>query len=99
RRYPEILVLEMGIDRPGDMDYLLSIAHPDIAVITNIGISHYEFFHDEQAIENEKGKIAEALRGSDILILNNDNEIAARQRHKTKVKTVAYSVDGPSDIS
>src|SRR6185369_5763685 len=44
QRYPEILVLEMGIDRPGDMDYLLSIAYPDIAVITNIGISHYEFF-------------------------------------------------------
>src|SRR5437016_12676676 len=26
--YPQVLVLEMGIDRPGDMDYLLSIVKP-----------------------------------------------------------------------
>jgi UDP-N-acetylmuramoyl-tripeptide--D-alanyl-D-alanine ligase len=97
-RYPQALVLEMGIDRPGDMDYLLSIAHPDIAVITSIGISHYEFFHDAETIEKEKGKLAEALQGSDTLVVNADNEIALRQKSKTSVKTLTYSVSGQSDI-
>jgi UDP-N-acetylmuramoyl-tripeptide--D-alanyl-D-alanine ligase len=98
-RYPEVLVLEMGIDRPGDMDYLLSIAHPDIVVITSIGISHYEFFHDVETIEQEKGKLAEALRGQDILIVNADNAVALRQRAKTQVKTLIYSTRGEGDVT
>lgn len=99
QRYPEILVLEMGVDRPGDMDYLLSLVHPDIAVITNIGVSHYEFFHDVESIEREKGKLAEALRGQEVLIVNADNEAAARQQHKTSVNVLSYSVAGPGDIT
>lgn len=98
RRYPEVLILEMGVDRPGDMDYLLSIARPDIAVITNIGISHYEFFKDEQAIEQEKGKLAQALSTDQTLIVNADNETASRQRQKHQGPTLAYSVDGNGDI-
>ena len=35
--YPDILILEYGVDHPGDMDYLLSIAKPKIAVVTAIG--------------------------------------------------------------
>lgn len=42
--YPEMLVLEMGVDHPGDMDYLTSIAKPSRAVITRLGRAHAEFF-------------------------------------------------------
>ena len=63
QRYPEILVLEYGVDRPGDMDYLVSIARPDIAVVTAIGDvpAHIEFFKDAEAIANEKAKVVQAL--------------------------------------
>lgn len=37
KNYPEILILEMGIDHPGDMEYLLSIAQPEIGILTFIG--------------------------------------------------------------
>ena len=33
---PKILVLELGIDKPGEMDQLLSVAKPDIAILTGI---------------------------------------------------------------
>src|SRR3972149_1227050 len=36
-RYPRVLILEMGVDKPRDMDYLLSIVKPDIAVFTAMG--------------------------------------------------------------
>ncbi len=97
-RYPEVLILEMGIDRPGDMDYLLSIAQPDIAVITSIGISHYEFFPDGAGIETEKGKLAEGLHEGGVLIVNVDNETASRQRSKTAQKVLTYSTQLPADI-
>ncbi|MCL5093634.1 MAG: UDP-N-acetylmuramoyl-tripeptide--D-alanyl-D-alanine ligase [Patescibacteria group bacterium] len=56
RNYPEILILEMGADAPGDIDYLLSIAKPDITVITGIAPVHLEGFKDEKVIFEEKSK-------------------------------------------
>ena len=45
KNYPEILVLEMGVDRPGDMKYLNSIVKCRIGVVTLIGPVHLEFFN------------------------------------------------------
>jgi len=71
RDYPEILVLEMGVDKPGDMDYLLSIAKPDISVITGITGAHMESFSQVEAVLNEKKKIVTKVPKSKA-ILNSD---------------------------
>ncbi len=63
----EIWVLELGISRPNDMDLLVDIAMPDVAVITNIGPSHTEFLGDERGVWIEKSKIA---RYADVLFLS-----------------------------
>lgn len=97
QKYLEVLVLEYGIDRMGDMGYLLSIARPHISVITSIGVSHYEFFSDPALIEAEKRKIVEALGADDYAVLNADNERAARQRGRTPARVVTYGV-GSADI-
>ncbi len=96
--YPEVLVLELGVDRPGDMNHLLSIAKPHISIITTIGISHYEYFQSNEAIEREKGRIAEVLEPDEYLIVNEDNEAAARQRGKTKAKVLAYGSASSSEV-
>ncbi len=88
----------MGVDRPGDMDYLLAIAHPNIAVITNIGISHYQFFKTEAAVEQEKGKLAVCLKPNETLIVNQDNPAAARQVDKTKAKIISYGWNSGSTV-
>ncbi len=43
-RAGEIMVLEMGANKPGDIDELCSIALPDLAVVTNIGYEHMDGF-------------------------------------------------------
>ncbi len=96
QRYPEVLVLEYGIDHPGDMDHLLSIATPDIAVVTAISVAHYEFFKDVEAIELEKGKLVEALTMTGVAVLNADNEVAQRQRDKTQAHVITYGVQNNS---
>ncbi len=54
----EILVLEMGVSKPGEMDSLVQIAPPDIALITTIGLQHTSHFQGGlEAIAEEKGKI------------------------------------------
>ncbi len=89
----------MGVDRPGDMDYLVSIARPDISVITNIGLSHYQYFKEAGKLENEKGKLAEALPSNGILIVNADNKSAFEQKRKTKAKILSYGIIKPADIN
>jgi UDP-N-acetylmuramoyl-tripeptide--D-alanyl-D-alanine ligase len=98
RQYPEVLILEYGIDRPNDMDYLLAIAKPHVSVITGIGVSHYEFFHNAEAIEHEKGKLAAVLTDEDILIVNADNIAAFRQKEKTTAHVYAYGFAEQADV-
>lgn len=57
QKYPKILVLEYGIDHPNEMDFLLSIAIPDIAIITPIVANHIQQFKTEEAYIAEKLKI------------------------------------------
>ena len=60
---PSLLVLEYGIDKPGDMDELLTIAVPDIAIFTSIDLVHAANFPDgKQGIYNEKIKLFKAAK-------------------------------------
>src|SRR4030042_6755911 len=45
-KYPQILILEMGADKPGDIQYLMSFVDPNAGVITGIGAVpvHVEYF-------------------------------------------------------
>ena len=62
-RKPSILLLEYGIDKPGDMDLLLSIVVPDIAILTAIDSVHAANFPDgQQGIFNEKIKLLKAAK-------------------------------------
>ncbi len=96
--FPKILVLEMGVDRPNDMDYLLSIARPNVAVITNIGISHYEFFGSEAAVANEKGKLVTAVPSSGAVVVNADNVGANNLRERASAKVIGYGFNPASEV-
>jgi UDP-N-acetylmuramoyl-tripeptide--D-alanyl-D-alanine ligase len=56
-------VLELGIDRIGEMDELLALTSPDIGVVTSVGAAHLEFFGSLERIAIEKGKILEGRKG------------------------------------
>jgi UDP-N-acetylmuramoyl-tripeptide--D-alanyl-D-alanine ligase len=73
KAYPQILVLEMGSDRVGDLDYLISIARPDISVISLIGSSHLEHFKTEDNLYREKITIVKKLKKNGTAILNFDD--------------------------
>lgn len=93
-KYPEVLVLEYGIDRVGEMDSLLAVAKPHISILTAIGLSHYEFFQDTETIAIEKGKILEILTQGDTAIINADNDLALAQQSKSKAPVITYGKAG-----
>ena len=83
----EVAVLEMGIDRIGEMDIEYSIARPEIAVVTMIGTCHIEYLGSREGIRTEKLKIA----GPDtVLFLNGDDPLLSGMRGKTEAKEVLF---------
>lgn len=89
-QYPKVLVLEMGVDRPGDMKYLLTIVCPEIVVVTEISSSHLEFFGSLDAIAHEKGGLVEAVSPKGFVILNADDARVWKMRHRTKSRLIGY---------
>lgn len=96
--YPKILILEMGVDRPGDMEYLLSIVRPDICIVTDISSSHIEFFKTLDAIAREKGKLVESLSREGIAILNADNSYTWAMRKNSLGKVITYGFDNRASL-
>ncbi|MDP3729840.1 MAG: UDP-N-acetylmuramoyl-tripeptide--D-alanyl-D-alanine ligase [bacterium] len=90
--YPEILILEYAVDRPGDMKYLVDMARPQISVVTAIGDIpvHVEFFSGPEALAREKAKIVEALPAHGFAILNYDDEAVFAMGDRTRAHAVTF---------
>lgn len=91
--YPEILVLEMGADRPGDLKYLTDFVKLEIGVLTDISASHMEFFKNLEGIAREKGIIIKTLNEKGLAIINIDNSSVAnlKDQAKSSLVTVGFS--------
>ena len=59
----ETHVLEMGIDRIGEMAQLVQLVRPDLGMITSIGPAHLEFLGSVEGVAFEKGHILEGNPG------------------------------------
>ena len=71
----EVAVLEMGMNHFREIAYLSSIAHPDVAVIINIGTMHIEFLGTQQGIRQAKLEIVEGMTPQGMLLLNGDDTL------------------------
>ncbi len=91
-KYPEILILEMSTDRPGDLKYLTDFAKPGISVITDISSSHLEYFKNIDTIFKEKATLAKVLLEKDLVILNSDNVYLAKLKDNPRQFGVAARV-------
>ena len=92
-KYPEILVLEMGVDRPGDMDKLTAWIKPDVVVLSRLPDVpvHVEFFDSPEAVAIEKRKLVEALKPDGVFVFNNDDEKIVKVAQGTFQKSIGYS--------
>lgn len=68
----EILVLEMGADGFGQLDFLSKLVEPDYTVITNIGESHIEFFGSREGIAKAKFEITNGMKKDGFFVYNGD---------------------------
>jgi UDP-N-acetylmuramoyl-tripeptide--D-alanyl-D-alanine ligase len=70
-------VIEMGMNHAGEIRYLTGLAAPDVALVTNAGPAHIEFFESVEAIARAKGEIFEGLKPDGTAVINADDPYAA----------------------
>jgi UDP-N-acetylmuramoyl-tripeptide--D-alanyl-D-alanine ligase len=68
------LVLEMGMQRAGDIERLVALARPSVGVITNIGVVHMEFFDTREHLARAKGELVAGLSEQGVAVLNADDQ-------------------------
>jgi UDP-N-acetylmuramoyl-tripeptide--D-alanyl-D-alanine ligase len=92
--YPDWLILEVGADRPGDIEKVSKWLPTDVVIYTRFGDTpvHVEFFKSVDHLIKEKSFLMQSLKKDGILVLNADdkNVLALKERSKNKVFTYGF---------
>ena len=100
-KYADVLVLEMGVDRPGDMAKLTQWIKPDVVVLTRLPEVpvHVEYFDSPEAVVAEKLELVQALKPDGVLVYNHDDEKVREVVETVRQKAVGYSRYSPSQFT
>lgn len=91
-RYPTMLVLEVGADKPGDLSRILRIAKPDAVVVTRLPEVpvHVEAYASPEEVREEEFSPALALRAGAPLIVSSDDTYALALAAQTPAHIISY---------
>ena len=91
----EQVVLEMGMNHPGEIRKLCHIAQPDISVVNNAQRGHIGNFKDASGVAHAKGEIIESLAPDGVAVINLDDPHAGLWRQLAgERRIVGFSRDG-----
>ncbi|MCI7263052.1 MAG: UDP-N-acetylmuramoyl-tripeptide--D-alanyl-D-alanine ligase [Otoolea sp.] len=93
----EIAVLELGMSEPGEMEPIAKIAAVDVAVMTNIGVTHIENLGSRENILKEKLHIQDGMKNGGILIVNGDNDMLKTVTAREGCTTLRYGLEPYND--
>jgi UDP-N-acetylmuramyl pentapeptide synthase len=98
--YPNMLVLETGADRPGDLARILRIATPDVVVITKLPDIpvHVEAYASPEAVREEEFSPAYALAPGTPLIIPSDDPYAVSMASRTAAQSISYGTGTDATI-
>ena len=98
--YPDVLVLEYGADRPGDIKRLSKIARPNVSVITTVGDFpvHVEFYAGPAEVAREKGRLIECLPVGGFAILNSDDDTVMELESRTRARVIGFGFGKGAEV-
>jgi UDP-N-acetylmuramoyl-tripeptide--D-alanyl-D-alanine ligase len=103
RRTHQAAVMELGMRGEGQIRYLARLVRPQIAVITNIGLSHVEVLGSQEAIAAAKAEVLDFLPEGGTAVLNTDDAFTPflRSRVPRWASTSGYgfSLAGGPDVT
>lgn len=98
--YAKVLVLEMGVDRPGDMARLTRWIKPHIVVLTRLPDIpvHVEYFSTPDLVVAEKLELVKALQPDGVFVYNADDDKVRAVAESVRQRSLGYSRYSPSEF-
>src|ERR1700747_2366451 len=94
-------VFEIGMNHAGEIEPLVKMVRPHVAVITTVEPVHLEFFDPLEGIADAKAEIFAGLQPGGAVVLNRDNSQFARLERRAKElgisRIVTFGADEKSD--
>jgi len=94
----DFAVLELGMNKPGEIATLTKTCKPDIGLITNVNSSHMEFFSSLSGIALAKAELIDNMREGAELILNKDDPYFGMMSQKARGKITSFAINKEADV-
>jgi len=95
---PELLIVEMGAYRKGEIARLCAIAKPTLGAITFIGKQHMALFGSQETLSAAKAELLESLPVEGKAFLNADNNASVAVAKKAACPVVLVGTGGHADV-
>ena len=88
----EMVIVEMGANKPGDIKELSEIAAPDYGVITNVGKAHLEGFGSFEGVKKTKGELYKFIKDTNgkIFLNTTNQELIEMSQNLSEVQKISY---------
>lgn len=93
-----VVVLEMGMNVPGEIGRLTEIAEPDVGLITNIQKVHLTGLGDLERVKEEKGELFRGMRSDGTILVNQDDPRVTDLARGFHGQKITFGVENPSDV-
>ncbi len=91
-------VLEMGMNRPGEIGRLTEIADPDVGLITNVARAHLEGLADLDGVAKAKVELVDRISPQATMLLNGDDDLLIRTASRFQKRIVSFGLGPRNEI-
>ncbi len=91
----EFGVLEVGMDKKGEINNLTKIIRPNLGIITNISYAHSKNFKNISQIASAKAEIINNIKKDGTIVLNMDDNFYSYHKNlalKKKLKIISFGI-------
>ena len=81
-----MIVMELGSNKIGEISYLSKLCNPDLSIITNIGTSHLEYFKTRKEIFKEKYSIIDGMNIPRLIVNGDSKYLRNLKKYKCGIK-------------
>jgi len=103
----EKYVIEMGVDKPGDMDFILSMTKADLGIFLSISKTHSSNFETkakelgmkpEELLFEEKAKLIRSIAKEGFAVINFDDKLIYSLKDQTEAKVITFGLNSGADV-
>ena len=93
-------VIEMGMNHPGEIDYLTGLARPTVALVNNAAAAHLAGLGSVEAVARAKGEIFAGLAEDGVAVVNADDAYADLWRGLAAPRPIlTFGLDRHADVT